>query len=115
MKSREEEEQEEEEIEEAVGEVGGGIAGGRGAGGGHRGGPLSALSEAEEEEQQEKLLINLRLMSFVSPDGRKAEFDCVDREASLLAVGGAAGEINTLTSILIRGGTFIGPYSYAPH
>lgn len=72
------------------------------AGGGHRGGPLSALGEAEEEEQREKLLINLHLLSFVSPDGRKAEFDYVDREASLQAVGGATGEINTLTSILMR-------------
>lgn len=102
MKSREEEEQEEEEMEEAGGEVGGGIAGGRGPGGGHRGGPLSALSEAEEEEQREKLLINLHFLSFVSPDGKKAEFDCVDREASLHALGGATGEINTLTSILMR-------------
>lgn len=89
-------------MEEAVGEVGGGIVGGRGAGRGHRGGPLSALGEAEEEEQQEKLLTNLRLLSFVSPDGRKAEFDCVDREASLQAVGGATGEINTLTSVLMK-------------
>lgn len=89
-------------MEEAVGEAGGGIAGERGVGGGHRGGPLSAPGEAAEEEQQEKLLINLRLLSFMSPDGRKAEFDCVDREASLQAVGGATGEINTLTSILMR-------------